>query len=513
MPRLACALVLLCASAALADPGTGRRWAVVIGENRGLPGEEPLRFAEDDARRVLEVFAEVGGVEPALSLSLLGADAAVVRAALERFRVRLSREAGPGDRLVVYASAHGGEGALHLDGTELPLSELVDFVRAAPVGVGLLVVDSCRSGALTRTKGLKPVEGEAARGARTVEATLLEGRVLITASGADEYAQESDALGGSYFTHHFLTGLRGAADRSNDGRVTLDEAYAWAYARTLESTFASRGGLQRPAFKVDLRGQGELVLSEPGAAKGRLTLAVEAPGSFLVIHAGSGSVFAEVDKGAGPATLALPPGKYRLRQRADAGWLEREVTVPVSGGVALRLVDFEQAPLVKVALKGASTAELVVLAGGAVSSGLVAGVGAQPGLAAALRRDGHLAGPLNQLTLDVSAREGWGVGSALRQTELELSAGAGHRWLWGRASLALGLDLGALLVFQSGLPDGSRRTGLAPTALAGLELRVKVSGPVELFVSARGGLALVKKLAGVFAVPRGAGSLGVAFTL
>ena len=56
--------------------------------------------------------------------------------------------------------------------------------------------------------------------AMRLEASGVEGRVLISASGANEYAQESDALQGSYFTHYLVTGLRGAADTSRDTRET-----------------------------------------------------------------------------------------------------------------------------------------------------------------------------------------------------------------------------------------------------------------------------------------------------
>jgi uncharacterized caspase-like protein len=55
------------------------------------------------------------------------------------------------------------------------------------------------------------------------------GEVVITSSSADELSQESDEVGGSYFTHYLLSGLRGAADTSGDGEVTLDEAYRYVY--------------------------------------------------------------------------------------------------------------------------------------------------------------------------------------------------------------------------------------------------------------------------------------------
>ena len=72
---------------------------------------------------------------------------------------------------------------------------------------------------------------------------------------------------GSYFTHHLLGGLRGPADASGDGQVTLDEAYAWAFARTVESTFATSGGVQQPQVRVDLRGAGALVLPRDRMAR------------------------------------------------------------------------------------------------------------------------------------------------------------------------------------------------------------------------------------------------------
>src|SRR5262249_39317613 len=156
----------------------------------------------------------------------------------------------------------------------------------APVGVALLVVDSCRSGAVTRLKGLRPVAGTSVQ----VEAPEVSGRVVIGSSGADEYAQESEALQGSHFTHHLTAALRGAGDASGDGKVTLQEAYDYAYARTVESTFATAAGPQHPTFRVDLHGRGELVLSEPGRARGRLVLASPEPGEYLVVSLERGEV-------------------------------------------------------------------------------------------------------------------------------------------------------------------------------------------------------------------------------
>lgn len=503
--RWAAALLvsLLLATPALAD---GRRFALVVGEDRGLVTEEHLRFAEADAKRFRDALVDVGGVAPSDAVVLTGADATTVRDALTTLAARMGSE--PHERLVVYVSSHAGDGVLHLAGTELPMQELVDFVKAAPVKVGLLVIDACQSGSVTRLKGFKPADAPPTK----LEATQVEGRVFISASGADEYAQESEALGGSYFTHYLVAALRGAADTSRDGRVTLEEAYAWAWARTIEATFASRGGVQRPNFSVDLRGQGQLVLSEPGAAKARLTLAVDAPGRWLVVAEDSGAVVADVDKPKGAVTLAVPPGRYRLKLRTPDGLLERGVAVPASGGAVVRGEDLERASLVQVASKGGPESSLVFSLGGGVASGLVAGLTVQPGAELRLRRDAHLVGPLNQWAVALAWRTGTSTDAApFTQHEVEARLGTGHRFAWRRASVAVGVEVGPLLVFQS-LPNDTARTSLGLGFGLDVEGRLKVGGPVELFLLGGGGAAVVKKAAGVAVAPRLSASAGVAFT-
>ena len=60
--------------------------------------------------------------------------------------------------------------------------------------------------------------------------------------------------------------MRGDADRDHDGRVTLDEAYAYAYGRTVAATAATRAGAQHPTYAFDLKGAGDVVLTQPGDA-------------------------------------------------------------------------------------------------------------------------------------------------------------------------------------------------------------------------------------------------------
>ncbi len=160
--------------------------------------------------------------------------------------------------LLVYYSGHADAGALHLGGSRLELAELEQLVRGSAAAFRLLVLDSCRSGALTRVKGGTPIPPF---DIQLNERVTGEGAVFLTSSSASEDSQESDELKGSFFTHALLSGLLGAADENGDGKVTLDEAYRHAYEATLRASSRTLAGTQHPTFQYDLRGTGDLVLA------------------------------------------------------------------------------------------------------------------------------------------------------------------------------------------------------------------------------------------------------------
>ena len=163
----------------------------------------------------------------------------------------------------MYYSGHADGDALHLGGTRLDLVELRDVTAGSSAEARVLVVDSCRSGALTRVKGGRPVPN--------FEITLdspprAQGFAILTSSAAGEDAQESDQLRASIFTHHLISGLLGAADRDHDGRVTIDEAFEYSSERTLAATASSLPGPQHPTYRLEIGGRNDLILSEPGRA-------------------------------------------------------------------------------------------------------------------------------------------------------------------------------------------------------------------------------------------------------
>ena len=304
------------AATAQADaPAPGATYALVVGSNRPGPGQRALRFADQDAAAMAEVLTHAGGLDAQHLVHLADPDAEALLHALDGFGEVLAAEADAGRRttFVFYYSGHARAQGLDLGAQVLPLSDLRDRLEALDATVTLAVLDACQSGAVTQGKGVEPA---ADFSTSSVAGLSTEGFAVIASSSDTELSQESEALGGGVFSHHLQTGLRGAADEDSDGAVTLDEAYRYAYHRTLVTTAATQVGAQHVTLETDLRGQGALVLTRPQAASARLRLPADLQAEVLVVQQPQERVVAEVHKVAGRAfELALVPGAYEALVR------------------------------------------------------------------------------------------------------------------------------------------------------------------------------------------------------
>jgi hypothetical protein len=203
--------------------------------------------------------------------------------------------------------------------------------------------------------------------------------------------------------------------------VTLAEAYAYAYGRTVASTADTAGGIQHPVYQYDLGGSGDVVLTEIGPAAA-LVLAAPLEGHYVVLDAGSRAV-AEVAKGPGaPRRLALPPGSYTVKKRLAAGdaLLVGDVTL-AQGAVDLDEARMRRVPLSRDPQKGFSGARW----------SLLGGLGYQTFFSAA-------------------ARDGYFPPAALGGIELSSRDDLGHGLAWGM-DLALGGG-GSFLSLDGGVP-------------------------------------------------------------
>jgi hypothetical protein len=304
------------------------RFGLLIGNNRGDGEESPLQYATTDAERMSDVLVDLGGFQPDHLVLLRDPSADIARRTLIALNDRIRASASRPDTqvvLFVYYSGHADNDALHLGASRLDLSELEQLVRGSAAHFRVLLIDACRSGALTRVKGGTPAPPFPIHVGERLDG---EGVVFLTSSSENEDAQESDALRGSFFTHYFASGLMGAADFDGDGRVDLDEAYRYAYEATLRSTSRTWAGTQHPTFRFELRGQGRVVLTELARASERAALVFPDSRAYLVFRdSENGAVVGEVTATTTARRFSVRPGRYFVRGRAPNHVLEGEVVV------------------------------------------------------------------------------------------------------------------------------------------------------------------------------------------
>lgn len=336
---------LLCATATAGDGASGtavRRHALLIGTNDGGKERVRLRYAVTDAQNFARVLSEVGGVDP-VDLSLLQeASREEVLRGLTDLRARLEASKRPGQRseIILYYSGHSDDEGLLLEGERLAYVDLRKALETLPADVRIAILDSCSSGTMARKKG------GVRRPAFLMDASSsVKGQAILTSSSSDEASQESDRIGGSYFTHHLVSGLRGAADSTRDGRVTLSEAYQFAFQETLSRTERSRAGPQHPSWDIDLAGAGEVVLTDLRSTDAGLAFAAELEGRLFVRDA-SERLVAEIHKARGERTeLAVAPGSYQIIRERDGSRWRTAVSVTAGGRAPVLAHSFTAMPV------------------------------------------------------------------------------------------------------------------------------------------------------------------------
>ncbi len=297
-----------------AGPAT---YAVLVGSNQAGPGQQSLQWAVRDAERVRQVLVELGGYDPDNVQLIEDPTPSELLGSLDGVAAKLGAHAAQDEDAVFlfYYSGHAKAQGLELGANELRLEQLEAKLEAMPAAFTLVVLDACQAGAISGVKGATPAADFSHNAS---EGLSTRGLAVLASSTGTELSQESEELEGSYFTHHLITGLRGAADDNSDGRVTLSEAYAYAYHHTLVSTAATAVGRQHVTLETQMEGRGEMVLTRPSEADAFLRLPQEMAGDLLIYGAESRVVSAELHKAPGsPLKVGLVPGAYEALLRED----------------------------------------------------------------------------------------------------------------------------------------------------------------------------------------------------
>jgi hypothetical protein len=380
---MAAAMAMMLAPAeAQAEPGVARV-VVVVGANAAAPGRQRLVYGHRDAEKVADALVNVGGFRRQDVEVLRDPAGAALMAALGRAIAKLEGQAQ--SLLYFYYSGHSDERALYPGGQALPLDDVRALIDGAHVSVRIGMVDACRGGGWTRAKGLVPAEPFAVHLPMSLDN---EGSVLISSSSGLENAHESDQLQGSFFTHHFVMGLRGGADRDGNGEVTLNEAFEYAKEHTIRDSLRMARETQHPSYAVNLRGRRDLVLANVNLGQGASTVELgQQLGPLELVHVESGVSLLELQAGVRRVRLAVPPGRYLVRKQSSGRTLVKEVRV--EQGQTTRIDEGELALVGTpgLAIKGPAASPVLTLAEaqtnqevpqwvkvGALTSGLLAAV-------------------------------------------------------------------------------------------------------------------------------------------
>ncbi|MEP7254727.1 MAG: caspase family protein [Ferruginibacter sp.] len=249
-----------------AATGTGNVYALLVGVSKYSDPDIPqLQFANKDA----EVFADflkskAGGSVPAANIRLL-TDSNASIAAVHMAIKWLVRTCKKGDMVFFYFSGHGDLESMSMFsnayficyntplesyvGMSLSVSFLNDIANTLSAQTEarvVLITDACHSGKMTANSG----NSNLLVGKQLMNAN--EKEIRIASSQFDQLSNEKTDWGGGrgVFSYYLEKGLKGLADNSKDGIVTMGEIKTYLEsAMGNDPILKQEHKIQTPVFK------------------------------------------------------------------------------------------------------------------------------------------------------------------------------------------------------------------------------------------------------------------------
>ena len=323
-------LILYCAApgALSRERDATRRFAIVVGANNGGHKRVRLRYAVSDANSVMNVLKDLGGVDRNDAVLLVEPDSKKFISEMKGLKQRIDRARSDSRRVevVFYYSGHSDGQGILLGRERVLYRDIKKNIKAMNADVRIAILDSCSSGAFTRIKG-----GKMRSPFLLDSAYDMKGYAFMTSSSYDEASQESDLLRGSFFTHYLISGMRGAADVTSDRRITLSEAYQFAYKETLARTEKTLSGPQHPNYHIRMTGTGDVIMTDIRSSSSALLLHKNISGRLFVRDRNSNLV-AELNKPAGKSMeLGLDRGTYTVTNERGGKLYRADITVDRGG--------------------------------------------------------------------------------------------------------------------------------------------------------------------------------------
>ncbi len=328
-----------------------KRFALIVGANDGGPDRIPLKYAVSDAVSFSKVLQDMGGVASDDRILLRDPKKKDFFSALRKLRgwIINARPRHGKIESIFYYSGHSDEYHILLGKEKISYKELRNEIKSMDADVRIAILDSCASGAFTRLKGGKM------RSPFLLDSAFdMKGYAFMSSSSANEASQESDRLRGSFFTHNLVSGLRGAADTINDGRITLNETYQYAYQRTLAQTEKTMSGPQHPNYNIRMAGTGDVVITDIRGSSTVLTIPKDMAGKIF-IHNADNVLVVELNKPRDrKMVIGLDEGKYRVINISvnEGKIFESKVVLRKGKKVELNIQEFKETKRIVTALRG-----------------------------------------------------------------------------------------------------------------------------------------------------------------
>lgn len=331
-----------------------KRYAIVVGVNDGGDKRAILRYAESDAQMIANVFSDIGGIENSDSLLLLNPTKSSIERSFTKIADKIELDSkNTRTELIFYYSGHSTEEGLLIRGNLFSYKDLKDSLENTNADVKIGILDSCSSGAFTLLKG-----GTHSAPFLSDESTKTSGHAFITSASENESAQESNLLQASFFTHFLVSALRGAADTSLDGKVSLHEAYSYASNETLARTEVTQAGAQHASYDFRLTGSGDLVLTDLRNAESNIILQDEDFGRFF-IRDKEDNLISEVNKKYGTNTkISIPSSTYTIIKEVDGIYYKQTIAVNVGDVKTISLYQYNEFIPEKNVIRGKKTNEV-----------------------------------------------------------------------------------------------------------------------------------------------------------
>ncbi len=281
------------------------RYAVLAGNSNGGPGFTALKYVRKDLESVKLILIDHCSFSSENILVLYNKTQREIDNGIDSIQSKL--QADSNDLFLFYYSGHADAQSLKLVKSEFPLQRFRERFASMDANIRIGIFDACQSGSFTRLKG-----GQLAEPFLVDNNERIEGQVILSSSSSTENAQESDLFGSSVFTFHLVNALRGSADLSADGRVTLAEAYQYTYNHTVSSTAASWGGVQHPGYQFRLQGESDIVLADLNSKQNGLVIDSDINGKVTIADMNSVIVADFVKEPGKKVIIALRKGRYKV---------------------------------------------------------------------------------------------------------------------------------------------------------------------------------------------------------